>query len=186
LGIGLDEPLILAIGRLEPQKGLLHLLDAASVVATKHPRAIIAIAGKEGRSSDQLRAKAAESPLTVQFLGHRTDVPTLLAGADVFCFPSEREGLGGVLVEALAVGCPVVASSIPTSLEVLAANGPPVGLLAPVGDAGSLGDLIVEVLESPTISACRAKAGREHFEREYTIDVVVEQMIDFFERARAE
>ena len=184
LRLGDDARVLLAIGRHEPQKGLQHLLGAVPHVAAQHPGLVVLLAGKEGRTTHALQSLAAQTGVDVRFLGHRTDIADLLTAADVFCFPSEREGFGGVLVEAMAVGCPVVASAIPTSVEVLAgATDHPVGLLAPVGEVSGLVEALDRVLTDRVASDERARLGRERFERLYTIDAVVGQMIGFFERA---
>ena len=124
LGIAPQVPVILGVGRLEPPKGFQHLLRALPAVHAQHPDVVTLIAGAEGMSSKSLRTEAEQLRMDVRFLGHRTDIAALLSAADVLCSPSEREGFGGVLIEAMAVGCPIVASSIATSLEVLAAAEP--------------------------------------------------------------
>ena len=169
---------------LEPQKGLQHLLAALPAVRAIMPGAIALIAGKEGRSAPQLREAAVSSDCDVRFLGHRTDIADLLAAADVFCFPSEREGFGGVLVEAMATGCPIVASSIPTTLEVLGRGEKTVGLLAPVADSRALTMAIVEVLADPAGSATRARRGRDRFEQHVTIEHVANEMASFFRQVQ--
>ena len=184
--LGLDDavPVVLAVGRHEPQKGLQHLLRAAPVVARSHPALVVLIAGREGRASEELRALASELAVDVRFLGSRTDVPGLLSAADVFCFPSEREGFGGVLIEAFAVGCPIVASAIPTTLEVLG-GGTGIGLLSPVGDIDALARDIGAALDDPAGAADRAVRGRARFDQYFTVDAIASQMTDFFERAAA-
>lgn len=182
--LGLDDvaPVVLAVGRQEPQKGLQHLLRAAPIVASEHPNLVVLIAGREGRATEELRATTAGSGIVdIRFLGQRTDVADLLSAADVFCFPSEREGFGGVLIEALAVGCPIVGSAIPTTREVLG-SGSPVGWLSPVGDVGALAADINTVLgdrESATEVAVR---GRRRFDQHFTVDSVAVQMAGFFAR----
>lgn len=182
--LGLDDavPVVLAVGRQEPQKGLQHLLRAAPFVAQNHPALVVLIAGREGRASEELRQLASELAADVRILGSRTDVPDLLSAADVFCFPSEGEGFGGVLIEALAVGCPIVASAIPTTLEVLGGETG-IGLLSPVGDVDGLARDIISVLDDPAGAADRAVRGRGRFDQYYTVDAVASQMTDFFERA---
>lgn len=180
LGIPPNTHVILAIGRLEPQKGLHHLLNALPAVEQHHRGIVVLIAGKDGRSSRELKATAAQLRLDVRFLGHREDVPALLAAADVFCFPSEREGFGGVLIEALAVGCPIVASAIPTSSEVLGIGNSSVGILTPVGDVYQLGKSLERSLARPQAAAARAREGRIRFDASYTIESVTSQMADYF------
>lgn len=185
LGLTLDDPVILSVGRLEPPKGLHHLLAALPTVRASVPGTIALVAGKEGQAGPRLREQARESRCDVRFLGHRHDVADLLTAADVFCFPSEREGLGGVLVEALAVGCPVVATGIPTSVEVLGRGAGAVGVLTPVGETRALARALVEVLTDPAGAEGRARRGRARFEERFTIEHVSSQMATFFESVAA-
>ena len=183
LGLDADAPVVLAIGRLDPEKGLRHLFDALPAVAAAHPGLVTLVAGKEGRAADALREQAAASGLDIRFLGHRSDVTRLLTAADAFCFPSEREGFGGVLIEALAVGCPIVASDIPTSREVLGDDVGRVGTLTPTGDPASLGRALVGALARSEAVGALERAGRERFERLYSVGGVAERMIAFFDMA---
>lgn len=181
LGLDADAPVVLTIGRLEPQKGLQHLLAALPQVAREHPGLVTLIAGKDGRAAEALRAQAAASGLDVRFLGHRTDVVGLLTAADVFCFPSEREGFGGVLIEALAVGCPIVASDIPTTREVLRLGPGYAGLVTAVGDAVALGAGLDAALRARDSGG--VEAGRQLFEQRFTIGAVSAQLAAFFRAA---
>ena len=183
LGISECTPVVLAVGRHEPQKGLGHLLDALSLVAAEYPDAVVLIAGKDGRSSEGLRALANGIPLDIRFLGHRTDVPALLSAADVLCFPSEREGSPGTLIEALAVGCPVVASAIPPVIEVVGGVDDCAVTLTLVGDSHEIGVALNRTLREAGLLEVRLLRGRSRFERLYSIDSVVERMIEFFRRA---
>ncbi|GAA4407739.1 hypothetical protein GCM10023168_24130 [Fodinibacter luteus] len=180
-----DAPVVLAVGRLEPQKGLQNLLAALPAVQATLPRTVVLVAGKEGRSGPRLRAQAAASQGDVRFLGHRSDIADLMAAADVLCFPSEREGFGGVLIEALAVGCPVVATAIPTSVEVLGQGPDAVGLVPPVGQPRALEGALVEVLTDAVGAEARARRGRARFEGRFTVEHVSREMAGFFARVEA-
>lgn len=179
-------PVLLAVGRLEPQKGLHHLLAALPTVAADHPGLVTLIAGKDGRASAMLKEQASRLPLDIRFLGHREDVPQLLSAADVFCFPSEREGFGGVLIEAMAVGCPIVASRIPTTLEVLGTPEGHVGVLTEVGDPESLAAGLRESLAARPEDSDQPNPGRLLFESRFTTGAVSAQLHQFFEAAAAD
>lgn len=181
-----DAAVILAVGRLEPQKGLQHLLAALPAVAADHPGLVTLIAGKDGRAAASLKEQARRLRLDIRFLGHRQDVPHLLTAADVFCFPSEREGFGGVLIEALAVGCPIVASRIPTTLEVLDTPGGHVGVLTEVGDPASLASGLRAALAARTTGQGQANPGRLLFEDRFTTGAVSAQLKNFFVRAASD
>ena len=176
-------PVVLSVARHEPQKGLHHLLEATSHLASNHPSVVVLLAGKEGRSSGALQAQAQDIEADIRFLGHRTDIAELLAASDVFCFPSEREGFGGVLIEAMAVGCPIVASAIPTSLEVLGPGDDACAMLTPVADPPDIARAIDTLLTDPPLAGRLARTGRERFDRQYAIHSVTDKMADFFIKA---
>lgn len=183
LGLPADTPVVLGVGRLEPQKGFQHLLDAIPLIAAEVPDAVVLVAGRDGRAAQGLRDQAADLPLEVRFLGHRTDMPALMAAADVLAFPSEREGSPGTLIEAMAVGIPIVASDIAPCLEVLGNNDPPVALVTRVGDPVALGQAVVTALRDHESAQQRAAAARARFDNSFTIDSVAGRMADFFARA---
>lgn len=183
LDIPPDVKMILAVGRLEPAKGLHHLLAAVPSIAARAPDAILVIAGRDGRAADQLRSAAQDLSLEVRFLGHRTDVPALLAAADVLAFPSEREGSPGALIEAMAVGTPIVASDIPPCLEVLGGATPATALVVPVGDQVALAAALLSALDNQDASLKRSRAGRTRFEQLYSIGSVTQSMLRFFNAA---
>src|SRR5205085_6371889 len=108
---GAGSPLVLTVGRLAPQKGQRYLLRAMADVVREFPSAQLLLAG-EGHLEGELRAIADPLGDRVRFLGLRTDVPSLLARADVFAFPSLWEGVGTALREAMLLGRPAVASDI--------------------------------------------------------------------------
>lgn len=184
LGLSERSPVILTVGRLEPPKGLLDLIKALPMVLDLHPDLVVLMAGKDGRATGAIRQAARALPQdAVRFLGHRTDIPDLLAAADLLCFPSLSEGSPGTLIEAMAVGCPILASNIPANLEVLGANDPPVAALTAVGDVSALGYALAAALDDHQGSKERAESARQRFARFYSIDSVTTRMIEFFERA---
>ncbi len=184
LGISPDIPAVLAVGRLEPAKGLHHLLSAVPVIAQSMPTAVLLIAGRDGRSSHLLRNQADQLPLKIRFLGHRTDIPALLAAADVLAFPSEREGSPGTLIEAMAVGTPIVASNIAPCLEILGGPNPATGTITPVGDVTALGEAITSILTDSSAVNTQISQARTRFESHYTVEAISTRMANFFFRQR--
>lgn len=177
-----ETKVVLVVGRVEPDKGIGDLLDALPAVASMHEQTLVLIAGRDGLNAASLRDRAEQAPLEVRFLGHRPDVPDLMAAADVLAFPSHREGSPGALIEAMAVGIPIVSSDIAPCVEVL---GPPTAtaLTVPVGEADALAAALNNVLSHPGDAQTRALAARERFEEFYTIDAVTHRMVAFFKRA---
>ena len=146
----------------------------------------VLIAGREGRSTPTLTRQASHLHLDVRFLGARKDVAALLSAADTFCFPSEREGFGGVLIEAMAAGCPIVASDIPTSQEVLRSGPISAGALAPVGDVARLSDALATALMRGPSTEERTQIARRRFEGNYAISQVTRKMAEFYRCAATE
>lgn len=178
LGLPADAPIVGAVGRLDRQKGLDVLLEAFARLAPLHPSAVLALAGG-GPEEEALRglARARRLEARVRFLGHRRDVPAVLAALDVFCMPSRWEGFGLALAEALACGKPVVASAVDSLPEVLGEAG----LLVPPERPLALADALGALLGDPPRRASLARAARVRAER-----FSVERMIAAYDALYAE
>lgn len=170
LGIGDATPVVLAVGRQEVQKGFDVLLRAAPLLWKEVPDALILIAGREGGATEQLRAMAAASDARVRFLGHRTDVADLMVASDVLAFPSNREGFPGTLVEAMALGLPVVASDLPQNREAVG----PLGSVVQVGHPGGLARALTAALANTDDQRTRHHACYERFALHFGITVIAD------------
>jgi glycosyltransferase involved in cell wall biosynthesis len=185
LGVGESEPMVLAAARQEPQKGLDVLLEAFPTVLAEVPEGCLLVAGREGNGTDALRAAVDRLGLrpSVRFLGGREDVADLMAACDVFVLPTRWEGLPGVILEAMALEAPIVASDIDAVREAVGDGGRAV--LVPVDDPVRLAEAVVETLRHPAEAAARARSARARFEDLFTIDRVADRMVGFYERALA-
>ncbi len=139
---------ILMIARLDPIKDHRTLLQALALMPERIAgrRVALWLAG-EGSCGAALRQQAAALGVAprVAFLGRRADIPELLAKANLFCLSTTAaEGFGIVLIEALAAGCPVIASDVPACREVLRDGA--LGRLVPPGDAAALARALTETL----------------------------------------
>jgi glycosyltransferase involved in cell wall biosynthesis len=177
------EPVVLAVGRQEPQKGLDVLLRAVPLLRQAVPDVQVIVAGRRGRSSDKLTSIINESDLSgsVQLLGHRDDVTELFCAADVFVLPSVREGIPGVVQEAMALEVPIVASDIAPVREAL--GDPPPAELFPPGDVAGLAVALTRILKDRTVGRDRATKARQRFIVEYDIASVAERIMGFYETA---
>ena len=110
LGLSLNNRLIVAVGRQDLPKAHGALVAAFDRYANSHPDDRLAIAGRPGSGTHALNAavEAASNPDAILVLGHRDDIPSLLEAADVVVCSSLREGAAGALIEAMALGTPVV------------------------------------------------------------------------------
>jgi glycosyltransferase involved in cell wall biosynthesis len=153
-------PLILAAGRLAPQKGFATLIEAARRWGDLSPAPLLAIAGS-GPLRTELTAAAAPLGDAVRFLGHRGDMAALLAAADLFVLPSLWEGQPLVLQEALCAARPIVATRTGGIPDLTGEDG---ALLIPAGDPAELAAAVRRVLISEALArrladGARARAG---------------------------
>ncbi|HEX2027357.1 MAG TPA: glycosyltransferase [Nitriliruptorales bacterium] len=183
IGAGGTTPVVLAVARHEYQKGLDLLVDAFTTVVRTMPEARLVVAGREGAQSADLRAAVARAGTAraVRFLGVRDDVADLLCAADVFACPSRWEGLSGAVVEAMAMGTPIVASDIPPVREAL--GGESNARLVPHGRPDALAQAVLATLNDPRDAQQRARRARARFSKHFTIDAVADRMLEFYRRA---
>ncbi|MEV0188320.1 glycosyltransferase family 4 protein [Kitasatospora purpeofusca] len=156
---GPDRPLVLAVGRLVPQKAFGLLLDAARDLAALTPEPLLLLAG-DGPEAAGLRERVAAEKLPVRLLGYRTDVSDLLAAADVLVLPSRWEARSLVVQEAMRAGVPVVATAVGGIPELVG----DAAVLVPPGDAAALGGAVRELLADPERRRRLVAAGRQQAE----------------------
>lgn len=156
-GTGSGRPVVLAVGRLAPQKGFGTLLAAAARWRDLRPEPSLAIVG-EGPLEAQLKRQAASLGLTAEFTGSRPDVHALLASAAVFVLPSVWEGQPLILQEALRAGVPIVATRAGGTPDLV---GQHAALLVPPGDAERLAAAVRTVLTNPALAARLRRAALE-------------------------
>ena len=150
------------------------LIDAAPRILEHHPEAEFLIVG-DGPCREQLAALAQATRVAdrFQFVGHRDDVPALLAGADLFVLPSESEAFPNAIIEAMAAGLPVVATSV-GGIPELVTEGV-TGRLVPPGDANAIAEALIDLLDAPERAASFGRAGRRTIEQTYSFDRMVAQ-----------
>lgn len=183
LGVKDTTPVLLNVARQEAQKGLVPLVDAVARLREDETDVVLLQAGRAGNRTRELRARVVRQELGghVRFLGFRDDVGDLLCAADVFVLPSRYEGLGGAVLEAMAMGVPVVATDVPALREVL--DGGRCGLLVPAGDPSALATAVRRVLREPDEAAARARAGAERFAAVYAPAGVTDRVRRFYRDA---
>jgi glycosyltransferase involved in cell wall biosynthesis len=186
LGLPDDSEVVLHIGRQERQKGLETLLQAVAQVSSKRPSVVLVQAGRNGLSSAALRTRADEPDLRghVRFLGHRDDVGDLLAAADVFVFPSVYEGLGGSLIEAMAMGVPAVVSDVPALVDVVEHGRG--ALIVPTASASALAESVQRVLADDQLAGRLRMQAQEIFASRFTLDRSARKMIGLYKQMTAD
>jgi len=161
-----NRPFILSVGRLIPQKGFFDLIHAFAKVHSIHPEAVLAIAGR-GRLLDKLSELVNQLGLqeNILLLGVRNDARRLMGAADIYVNSSHREGTPVSILEAMAVGLPIVATTVGENSYLLKNN---VGILVPSSQPELLADGLQRLLTSPEIRESLSKAARERVINEYT------------------
>jgi glycosyltransferase involved in cell wall biosynthesis len=174
-----DDPTILEVARLADVKGqrsLVHALTDLNATAVLVGRDL----EQDGAYERELRAEAERLGVVdrVVFAGYRDDVPALLAGCDVFCLPSEMEGLPLVVLEAMAQGKPVVATAVGGTPE-LVVHGE-TGLLVQPGDVDALAAALAQLLADPEHARRMGEAGRERVQREFGAAAMAQRILELY------
>jgi glycosyltransferase involved in cell wall biosynthesis len=153
-------PIVGFVGRLQPEKGVDVLLQAATTVLAVVPQASFVIIG-DGPLLPTLEEQAGQLGLSsrVRFLGFRADVPRLLTQLSAVVIPSRNEGTPLVLLEAMSAGVPVVASAVGGIQDVLRQGKE--GLLVAPDDPAALADALCSLLLDPERMRSMGEAGRQ-------------------------
>lgn len=156
LNIDHDGPIVGIVGRLQRWKGMHVLIEALPQVLEHHPETLCLIVGgkheHEPEYELELRSAIAQRRLekNVRMVGHQTNIPMWMQAMDVVVHASDHEPFGIVVVEAMALGKPVIASSSGGPAEIIqdGLNG----VLVPFGDSNALGTALVKCLEDQSFS----------------------------------
>jgi glycosyltransferase involved in cell wall biosynthesis len=181
LGFLGEDELVIALGRCERQKDFPTLLSAVKLLISERPGLTLLIAGRRGNDSDRVDAILRDDPALaghVRLLGYRDDVGELLAAADVMALSSQFEGAAGVVLEAMQMRTPIVATAL-SGLEGILQDGHNCRTV-PVMDSASMSEAIAEVLDSPEQAAHRAAVALLDFEETFTIDSAAHRMLEMF------
>ncbi|PAV27041.1 glycosyltransferase [Tamilnaduibacter salinus] len=155
------------IGQMIPRKGLRHLLSAFDRFHAKYPESQLVLVGDGGERSElEALAQSMASGQAIHFAGFRADRLRLLRQFDVFAMTSALEGIPRCMMEAMAVGTPVVAYDIP-GVDLLIEQGV-TGLSVQHGDDDGLSQCFETVLEDSRAASARAEAARQLIEEQYS------------------
>jgi glycosyltransferase involved in cell wall biosynthesis len=177
------EPRAAFVGRLAPEKGLDTLIDAWPAVRAAHPGARLILIG-EGpeRPALEARARSLGLPLgpgqAVELPGAVADPTAALRDADLFVLPSREEGMSIALLEAMALGIPLVASSIPGNRRIVGDFKH--GRLAPPDDPAALARVIDEQWTNFDRAFHMSRAARSRVEQEFSIRIVARKHLELF------
>lgn len=169
-----DGPVIGFVGQIVPRKGVQTLIEAFAAVRERYPGARLAIVGcappddtsYEAACRQLVEDKRLEP--AVHFVGYRRDIPAWMRSFDVFALPTRAEPFGKVVVEAMAAGCPVVASRVGGIPEII--TDPGLGTLIDPDNPQALAGAILEYLDDPERARSAAAAGRAHAREHFGLE----------------
>lgn len=173
--IPLGAPLVGSIGRLVPQKGFKNLLLAAAKVLEEIPETKFLIVG-DGPERRNLEVEACRLGISedIIFTGFRRDIPQILSTVDLFVLASLWEGMGLVLLEAMAAGRPVVATAVGPIPEII--EDKITGVLTPPSDPDSLALAIISLLKDRGRTDRMGEIGRSRVRERFGIKRMAEKI----------
>lgn len=168
---------VITVANLRPEKGHDLLIDAAAHVLRRFPDAQFDVVGG-GPELNALVARADDAGVlhAFTFLGHRDDVPARLEEADIFVLPSRSEAFPNAVLEAMAAGRPVVASSVGGIRELI--DHEHTGLLVPPDDSRALAERIGRLMADAPFAARLGASARARARARYSF----ERMVESFEQ----
>lgn len=167
------------VGRLSPEKGHSVLIQAAAIIRNRFPSCRFLIVG-DGPLKDRLQNLAYDLGLEkeIEFIGYRPDVQPYLKSMDVFALPSYTEAMPLSLLEAMALGLPIVASKVGGIPEVIKDGYN--GFLVEPGNEKDLADKIIRFLESPHVRKAMGQAGRETVESRFNVEIMTRKITELY------
>lgn len=166
-GIDSSSPVILFVGRLDVQKRPGLLLDAFRILSTEIPEARLMIVGT-GPLAGSLKKRASDLGGRVVFAGYRRDVPALMKASTCLALPSLWEGMPNVVLEAMALGTPVIAANVEGISELL--RDRTLGTVVHVASPVAWSTALQAVLADPAKSSSEARTAQKIVSKEFTLD----------------
>lgn len=177
------QPYILVVGQIEPRKRHQDAIRSFAVLARENPQLRLGIAGSlyNAEYKKNLEGVARDMGVAdrIDFLGQRNDIPALMRSSRALLCCSESEVLPWVILEAMTLDLPVVASSIPAHCELLAHGRS--GLLTPCGDISGFASALDLLFSSPSLGENLARCARRNIENRFSIQAMVEQTQSVYE-----
>lgn len=171
----------LFVGRLVGDKGIVELVDAFDRLYSENKKVRLVLVGSEEWHLDPLPQSTLEkikSHEAIDAVGYQNDVRHWLAAADVFVFPSYREGFPNVVIEAGAMELPSIVTDINGSNEIIVSGEN--GLIVPVKDVAALHDAMSRFVQDGSLRAKMAKQARVMVESRYDCHMVRQALYDFY------
>ncbi|WP_146577626.1 glycosyltransferase family 4 protein [Neorhodopirellula pilleata] len=185
LSIDPHRKMILAVGRLWPQKRVRDLIWAGELIATLRGDVTLLIVGDGPERDELIRHRDAVSQVEhVRFAGQRDDVADLLAHADAFWIASEYEGQSNAVIEAMLACVPVFASDIPGNRDLIIDGE--TGWLFQLGSEAELVQKTNEMFNAPETATRVTLAAKDRIETEFTVNAMVQRHLQLYERLKVD
>ena len=180
LGVPLGAVLLLYIGRMHAEKGLLELAEAFTLLAPRHTELQLLLVGPDEGALQSALALLGAYRDRAQVVGLTSEPQDYMAAADIFCLASHREGFGLSLIEAAATGLPCVASRVYGVTDAVVEGV--TGLLVPVKDVDALAAALRLLADQPLLRQQMGANGRARAEKDFSQDAVVDAWLNFYQQ----
>ncbi len=180
-GITPNQLVIGTVANLFPRKGYEYLIQALAEINQRKPGIHCLIVGEgdeiyRSRLLDMVQKNGLEKVVT--FAGFQQDVPSYIAAMDVFVLPSVMEGFGIVLLEAMAMGKPIIATTVGGIPEIV--EDQTTGILVPPKDSSAIAQKIIYLLENPSVREKLGQAGRARVLERFSVQRMASQLQDIY------
>jgi len=185
--LGVDEAvtLVATVARLDEVKGHGFLLEAARTLSLSHPSLHYVLIG-DGPLRAAITAEASRFGLQdrLHLLGERDDILEILPAFDLSVLPSLHEGFPNAVMESMAAGVPVIATSVGGAAELI--NHKVTGYLVPAGHSAALAAQIGFAVNNPDLTSAVAARGRDLVSKRFDMDRMVASVQEVYDRLSAE
>lgn len=185
-GIASDARIVTMVSRISPQKDFATLAEAFAQVVRSEPRAHLLLVGSgDERYAETVRELFRRKSLTdhVTFAGFRDDAVGIMNQSDLVVLATHFEGVPLVIMEAMALEKPIVATAVGGIPEAI--HDGVSGLLVPPGNAEALSDAIVSYLDDPELAAATGRMAKRAYEKRFTLDQFVDGVESVYENVLA-
>ncbi len=174
----LEGPILITAARFVTPKAPHHMVSAFAQIAGRFPQAVLVMVG-DGQLFPEIQAQVAELGLTkrIHLPGSRSDVPELLAAADIYVSSSIWEGLPMSILEAMIAGLPVIATGVGDIPRVVTSDA---GLIVPPAQPEALAEAMARLLDDPALCQSMGAAARRHSLAEFSADVWMDRILALY------
>lgn len=180
LGISDDKVLLLFLGRMNKDKGVLDLAAAfANVAPALGQLELLLVGPDEGGLKPLMKRAVGEFSDRLHFVDYTDQPESYFAAADLFCLPSYREGFGSVIIEAAACALPAIGSRIYGISDAI--KEPETGLMFPPGDVSALGQALVQVVSNPESMRAMGDSALMRARNDFSVKRLVQAWLDYYD-----